>query len=125
MFIIISKKLNVNGNLYEILENYFKILNKDDKQYAKKLYLKYDDYRKIAEHEKSDYVNRKLNMLPIHKELSNIDSNKTQMDNDATSLYPSAMWDENSVYPKLEAGFAFRPHMNHVNVEAVNYKTFN
>ena len=93
MFIIISKELNVNGNLYEILEKYFKFLNKDEKQYAKKLYLQYDDYREIDEHEKTDYLNRKFNMLPIHKELSKLDSNKNQMDNDATSLYRFAMWD--------------------------------
>ena len=41
-------------------------------------------------------------MLPIHKELSKLNSNKTQMDYDANSLYPSAMWDENSVYLKKE-----------------------
>ena len=41
------------------------------------------------------------------KELSKLDSNKTQMDYEATSLYPSAMWDENSVYPKIETGFSF------------------
>ena len=40
-------------------------------------------------------------MLPIHKELSKLHSNETQMDFDATSLYPSAMWDEKSVYPKI------------------------
>ena len=33
------------------------------------------------------------------------------MDYDATSLYSSAMWDEKSVYPKIENGFAFKPHM--------------
>ena len=27
------------------------------------------------------------------------------MDFDATCLYPSAMWDEKSVYPKKETGF--------------------
>ena len=37
------------------------------------------------------YINKKLNMLPIHKELSKKDVSKTQMDFDATSLYPSAM----------------------------------
>ena len=47
------------------------------------------------------------------------------MDFDATSLYPSAMWDENSVYPKIESGFAFKPHMNNVYVEAFNNQTFN
>ena len=34
------------------------------------------------------------------------------MDFDATSPYPSAMYDEKSVYPKIEKGFAFKPHMN-------------
>ena len=71
------------------------------------------------------YVNKKLNMLSIHKELSKLNSNKTQMDFDATSLYPSAMWDENSVYPKIETGFAFKPHMNDVYVEAFNNQSFN
>ena len=28
------------------------------------------------------------------------------MDFDATSLYPSAMYDEKSVYPKIKSGFA-------------------
>ena len=64
-------------------------------------------------------------MLPIHKELSKLDSNKTQMDFDATSLYPSAMWDQNSVYPKIETGFAFKPHKNDIYAEAFNNQTFN
>ena len=64
-------------------------------------------------------------MLPIHKALSKLDSNKTQMDFDATSLYPSAMWDKNSVYAKIESGFAFKPHMNDVYVKAFNDQTFN
>ena len=64
-------------------------------------------------------------MLPIHKELSKLDSNKTQMDFDATSLYPSAMWDENSVYPERETGCPFKPDINDVLVEAFNNQTFN
>ena len=36
------------------------------------------------------------------------------MDFDVTSLYPSDMWDQNSVYPKIETGFAFKPHMKNV-----------
>ena len=70
-------------------------------------------------------MEKKLNMLPIHKELSKLDSNKTQMDFNATSLYPSAMWDERSVYPKIKTGFVFKPHMNDVSVEAFNNQTFN
>ena len=47
------------------------------------------------------------------------------MDYDATSLYPSAMWDENSVYPKIETGFAFKPHMNKTYVDTINSQIFN
>ena len=44
-------------------------------------------------------------------------------DFDASCLYPSA--NENSVYPKIETGFAFKPHMSIVYVEAFNNQTFN
>ena len=64
-------------------------------------------------------------MLPIHKESSKLDSNKPQTDFDATSFCPSAMWDEKFVYPKIETGFAFKPHMNDVYVEAFNNQSFN
>ena len=47
------------------------------------------------------------------------------MDFDATTPYPSAMWDENSVYPERETGFAFKPDLNDVFVEAFNNQTFN
>ena len=40
---------------------------------------------------KRKYVNKKPNMLPIHKQLPKLDLSDTQMDFDATSLYPSAM----------------------------------
>ena len=44
---------------------------------------------------------------------------------DANSLYPSAMWDRNSVHTKKETGFAFKLHMNDVYVEAFNFQSFN
>ena len=47
------------------------------------------------------------------------------MDFDATFLYPSAIWDEKSVNPKIESGFAFKPHMNDVNVKSFNDQIFN
>ena len=64
-------------------------------------------------------------MLPIHKGLSKFNFNKTQMHFDATSLFPSAMWDGNSVYLKKETRFAFKLQLNHVYVVAFNDKTFN
>ena len=47
------------------------------------------------------------------------------MDFEATCLYPSAMYNEKSVSPRIESGFAFKPHMNDVYVEAFNFQTFN
>ena len=86
----ISKELNVNGNVSEILEKYFEFSNKYEKQNAKELDSKYDDSRDIDQKEKTDYINKKPNSLSINKELSKIDSSKAQMDYDANSLYPSA-----------------------------------
>ena len=125
VFNIISKNLNVNGNECEIIEKYFEFLKEHEKLYTKEFKSKYDDYRDIIKKEKTDFINKKLNMLPIHQELSKLDSNKTRMAFDATSLYPSAMWVKNSVYPKIETGFAFKPYMNDVYVEAFNNQTFN
>ena len=47
------------------------------------------------------------------------------MDFGATSLYTSAMWDENSVCPKIESGFAFKPHMDKTYVDAFKNQSFN
>ena len=47
------------------------------------------------------------------------------MDFDATCLYHSAMWAENSVCPKVETGFAFKLFMNDIYVEAFNNQIFN
>ena len=58
---------------------------------AKKLDSNYDDCRDIDQEKRTDYNNKKLNMLSIHKDLSKLISNKTQMDFDVKSLYPKAM----------------------------------
>ena len=34
------------------------------------------------------------------------------MDFDATSLYLSAMWDDNSIYTKMETGYTFTVNMH-------------
>ena len=47
------------------------------------------------------------------------------MDFDATSLFPNAMYDKKSPYPKIEDGFAFKPYMNDVYVKSFNDQTFN
>ena len=77
------------------------------------------------QNEKSEHFNEKLSKLTIHEILQKLNLNKVMMDFDATSLYPSAMYDENSVYPKKDSGFAFKLHMNHVYVKSFNDQTFN
>ena len=57
--------------------------------------------------------------------MSKLDSNKTQMDYDANSLYSSSTWDHNSVYPNTESGSCFKPDMDDVYVEAFKNQTFN
>ena len=63
-------------------------------------------------------------MRPIHKQLSKSDLNITQMVFDATGLYHSAMWDNDSVYPEKESGYTFKPHMNNAFVNDFNTQTF-
>ena len=46
------------------------------------------------------------------------------MDFDANSVYPSAMWDENSVFPEIKIYLTFKPHMNDGYVEAFYDQTF-
>ena len=86
VFNIISKELKFNGNICDISQKYFEFLNKYEKQPAKEFDSKYLDFRDIVQKEKTDFINKKLTMLPIHKELSKLNSNKTQMGYDANSL---------------------------------------
>ena len=47
------------------------------------------------------------------------------MDFEATSLYLSATYYENSIYPKIKTCFASKPHMRFIFVEVFNNQTFN
>ena len=58
---------------------------------------KFGDYRIIDEEEKETQTSKKLGELPLHEKLSRFDLVDFLRDFDATSLYPSAMWDENSI----------------------------
>ena len=127
VFNIISKELNVNGNdnVCEIINKYFEYTNKQSKIIEDEFDSKFKDYRDNDEEERTEHISKELNKLPINKKLQKLNLNDVMMDFDATSLYPSAMWDENSVYPKIETGVAFKPHMNNVYVETFNNQTFN
>ena len=85
----------------------------------------FDDHRNIDEEEKATYLNEKLGELPLHQNLSKVDLSDLLMHCDATSLYPSAMWDETSVYPKRESGYAHSTVMNDKLVEKFKSGNFN
>ena len=73
---------------------------------------------------KKIYINEKITQLRMHQLLKQLQINDLLWDFDCTSLYPSAMWDKPSIYPKIEKGYAFTPDMNDEHVEKFNNQTF-
>ena len=65
---------------------------------------KFDDFRDIDEAEMNKYINKKLGEFPIHKLIQELSLNDLLWDFDAVSLYPSAMSDSKSIYPRIETG---------------------
>ena len=63
---------------------------------------------------KRKILTRNLANSTLHNKFKKLDLNEVGMDFDGNSSYPSAMWDEKSVYLKIEIGSAFKPHMNDV-----------
>ena len=124
MFDIISKKIDFNGKICEGLDKYFEYESKQRKIIENEHDSQFKDYRDINQKDKEKYVNKKLSNLSIHEKLQKLNLIKVLMDIDATSLYPSSMWDEKSTYPKTETGLAFKPHMNDVYKEVFNNQTF-
>ena len=121
---IISKDLNVGGNTYEKIEAFINYKNEHIKVYEKEYDDQFDDYRKENVDEKEKYNNEKLTQLRIHQLLKQLQFNDLLWDFDCTSLYPSAMWDKSSIYPKIETGYAFTSVMNDELVEKFNNQTF-
>ena len=122
---ILSKELGVNGNIYDIIEEYLRYKNKHFKIFEKQFESNFTDYRDENVEEKEIYINKKLGNLEIHKLLKQIELKELLWDFDATSLYPSAMWDVNSIYPRIETGYAFTRDMNKVLVQKFNNGNFN
>ena len=121
----ISKELNLSDNKSEVLDKNFEYANKQGKKIENEYDSQFDDYRHIDQEERTKHINRKRSKLPIQEQLQKLNLINLMMHFDATSLYASAMNDENSRYPKIETGFAFKPHMNKTYVDAFNNQTFN
>ena len=93
--------------------------------FEKEVESRFNEYRDEIEEEKQRYINEKLNNLRLHKSIQRIELVHFLWDFDAVSLYPSAMWDEKSEYPRIETGYAFARDMNDDLVEKFNNGNFN
>ena len=79
------------------MDKYFEFTNTQRKIIGDENDSEFKDYRDINENEKTKYNNDKLSNLTVHDKLKNLDLDNVMMSFDATSLYPSATYDENSV----------------------------
>ena len=121
---ILSEELDVTGIIYDIIEAYLNYKNKYFTIYEKEYENKFNDYRDEDEEEKEIYINQKLSKLPIHQLLKQIILDELLWSYDGNSIYPSAMWDENSIYPRIETGYAFTGDTNDELVEKFNTGNF-
>ena len=65
-----------------------------------------------------------MSKLPIHQLIKQTKLDEFLWDFDAASLYPSAMWDENSISPRIETEYAFTRDMNDELIEKFNTGNF-
>ena len=109
---IISKKLNVKGKYYDKIEAYLNYKNGHFTIFEKEYENQFNVYRDDNVEEIENYINEKLSQLPIHQLIKQIKLDELLWDFDANSLYPTAMWDENNIYPRIETGYAYTRDMN-------------
>ena len=120
---ILSKELGVKGNIYDIIEEYLRYKKKYYEKFEKEYKSQFNDYRDENEDDKK-FFNEKLGNLRIHKLLKQLEFVHLLWVFDASSLDPSAMWDENSIYPKVETGYAYTRDMNDELVNKFNTGNF-
>ena len=106
------------------MEAYLHYKNKQIKTFEKEYENQFNDYRNEDEEEKEIFINEKLSKLPTHQFLKQIKLDELLRSYDGNSLYPSAMWDENSFYPQIETRYAFTRDMNDELVENFNTTNF-
>ena len=94
---IISKEINVKDNNYDKIEAFMKYKNHHYKFFEKEYESNFSDYRDENVEEKEKYINEKLSELPIHQPIRQLKRIELLWDFDCVSLYPSAMWDKNSI----------------------------
>ena len=120
----INKELAVKGTVYDTIKANMEYRNKYFKIFEKEYEDQFNDYRDVNVEEKEKYISQKLSNLRLHKRIKRIELIHSLWDFDAVSLYPSAMWDEKSIYPRIETGYAFTRDMNDELIEKFNTSNF-
>ena len=121
---IINNELAVKRTVYDTIEAYMEYKNNYFKIFEKEYENQFNEYRHKNLEEKEKYINEKLSNLRLHKIIKRIELIHLLWDFDAVSLYQSAKWDENSVYPRIETGYTFTKDMNDELVETFNTVNF-
>ena len=116
--------MNVKGNIYDILEVYLEYKNKYLKIFEKEYGSKFNVYRHANVEEKEKNIKENLSQLPIHQSGKQRKKDELLWDYDAVSLYPSAIWDENNIYPRIETCYAYTTDMNSELVQNFNTDVF-
>ena len=120
-----NKELAVKGTVYDTIEAYMEYKNKLFKIFEKEYENQFNDYRHENVEEKEKYINERLSNLRLHEILKRIELIHLLWDFDAVSLYPSAVWDDNSIYPRIETGYAYTRDMIDELVNKFNAGKFN
>ena len=62
--------------------------------------------------DKENYMRETLRKLPVPQILKQICLRDLLWDFDGVMLYPSAIWDDKSIYPELETHYVFTEDLN-------------
>ena len=91
VFNIISKEINVQGNICEVIEKPFENTNKHRKIIEKNMIHNLMTIETSIKKKELNIPTKNQNKLPIHGKIQKLNLNDVMMVFDATSLYPSAM----------------------------------
>ena len=99
--------------------------NKHFENFEKEYENQFKDYTDEDVEEKEKFINEKLSEIPIHQLIKLLKIFELLWDFDCVSLYPSTMWDEKSVYWRIEMRYAYTEGMKEEFVEKFNTQIFN
>ena len=92
IFEAISEDLNVKGNNFEVFEAYVKYASKKNRSKNNIILILMTFVKLLKKKEKVKYH---ITKLPLQLKLGEFNLTDVLTDIDATSSYPSAMWDDN------------------------------